>query len=219
MVLYVILEVLLYLVIVFCKIFAYKEWILNVLTFLPIILTSMVVTIHVRKNNSEVKPLYLMVMLATLGDLCFIYLDNIYGIYFFFLIQLCLMYYLNSEKLRILYLVFLGILIFAMCFLLNGCYLIIEGILYIMIFLFNLVTMVRRLKSDKWLLLLFTGFVFLSICDFNVMLIYFIKIVEVNYFFENICFIIEWFFYIGFQIMIALYIVGIIKKMEIIIKR
>ncbi len=215
MILYVILEIILFLIMIFYKMFIGETWLLHILNLLPILLTSFVVSICTMKNKNIVKPLYLIVMLAVLGDLCFIYLKNIYGIYFFFIIQLCLIRYLNKEQIKISYLIILSSLILGICYFLDNRYLVIEGILYVGIFMFNLVTLMKKAKIEKRFFLLLIAFIFLSICDFNVLMIFLIKMFNLGIILENFCFIIEWFFYIGFQIMLSLYISGIIKRKEI----
>lgn len=211
MFIYTMLEDLIFVILVICKLFYKKTWVLNLLTFLPIGLTSLMVSfkgLMVRK----IQPLYLSVFFALLGDLCFIYLNNVYGIYFFFLLQLCLIYYLNQNNLRVSYLVCLAFLILMLCYFFDKRYLFVLGILYVAIFLYNLMTMLKRRKENKRLNPLLRSFVCLSLCDINLLFFYIIDKMNLNVFWENSCFIMEWVFYICFQVFLFRYIVGECNK-------
>jgi len=203
--LYIVLEIILYILLIINKVFLLSETWLDIFTLLPVLFTTFYFMIHKKKIAKRNHPLSLAIHIATLGDLSFIYIDNIFGIYFFFLIQLCLIYYLHYKVIKKYYLLLLGILIFILCYFLNTHYLIVIAILYFILFLYNLNTLKEGVRKGKgWLL--FLAFLFLAICDIQVFLVYIIDKLHWKVMIENLCFGIEWCFYILFQVLLTYYV-------------
>ena len=211
---YIGLEVLLFVGMVICKLFFQAFVFMKCLNLLPILFTAGYVTLYRRRVGTSLKSLHLVLLLAVIGDLLFVVDEAIYGVYLFFLIQLCLLYYLNRTQLKPWYLIILAILIFVLCYVFNKNYLVVQGMLYIVLFLYNLWCLFKRSRYAKRELSLFLAFLFLSICDVQVFLIYQFQKQGAAVLYENICFIIEWFCYIRFQVFLTKYIMncGAIKE-------
>ncbi len=212
MIFYIILEFICFILIALTKFLFKTRWMLNILTMSPIILTIIYNSFFKKEFQKEKNILYLAILFAGLGDLCFVYFENIYGIYFFFLIQLCLLYYLNKSNLKIAHISILALMVFVLCFTFKKFYLLVIGILYIFIFLFNLINLKKQSQFNSYLNVLLFSFVLLSLCDINVFLIYVINYFHKFLYLENIFFVFEWGTYILFQIFITFYLRRIFNK-------
>lgn len=131
---YSIVELILLIFLIIHKWFLNNQSILNLLTFLPIFFTALYMFVSKKKIEKPDKLLYLALLIAVVGDIFLIYINNVYGIYSFLLIQLIYFYYFNNSKVKISYLIYIAILVLITCLLLDKKSLVIEGILYFVIF-------------------------------------------------------------------------------------
>lgn len=208
---YSIVELILLIFLIIHKWFLNNQSILNLLTFLPIFFTALYMFVSKKKIEKPDKLLYLALLIAVVGDIFLIYINNVYGIYSFLLIQLIYFYYFNNSKVKISYLIYIAILVLITCLLLDKKSLVIEGILYFVIFARNIYSTLNYQKHTKKTLLILIGFICLAVCDTNVLIVSIVQEYNIFPLLEKICFTIEWIAYISFQVFIS-YAITKIKK-------
>lgn len=208
---YTLVEAILLILLIIFKWLLNNKSVLDLLTFLPIFFTAIYMFANKKIINKQDKLLYLALLIAVLGDIFLIYINNVYGIYSFLLIQLIYFYYFNNTKVKISYLIFIAILVLITCLLLGHNSLIIEGVLYFVIFARNLHATLNYQKHTKKTLLILIGFICLAVCDTNVFLVSCLEEYNILPLLEKICFTIEWTAYISFQVIIS-YAITKIKK-------
>lgn len=204
-------ELILLIFLIIHKWFLSNQYILDLLTFLPIFFTA--IYMFSSRNNIEKKDklLYYALLIAAIGDIFLIYVNNVYGIYSFLLIQLIYFYYFNNSKVKISYLIYIALLVLVTCLLLKSKSIVIEGVLYFVIFARNIYSTLNHQQHTKKTLLILIGFICLAVCDTNVFLVSIIQEYNISSLLEKICFTTEWIFYISFQVMIS-YAITKIKK-------
>ncbi len=200
---YTLVEALLLILLIIYKWLLHNQSVLDLLTFLPIFFTAIYMFANKKIISKQDKLLYLALLIAVLGDIFLIYINNVYGIYSFLLIQLIYFYYFNNEKVKISYLIYIALLVLITCLLLGHSSLIIEGVIYFVIFARNLYSTLNYQEHTKKTLLILIGFIFLAVCDTNVFLVSCLQEYNILPLLEKIFFTIEWTAYISFQVIIS----------------
>lgn len=203
MIVYLILELILLIYLIVYKWVLTNETILDLLTFLPIFITAIYMFINRKKITKHDKLLYTALLIALVGDIFLIYIDNVYGIYSFLLVQLLYFYYFNNEKVKKSTLILCALLVLGMCLNLGKRSLFFEGVIYIIIFGHNLYISIKYINNSKKNLFIIIGFILLAICDTNVFIVSIAEMYNILPLLEKICFTIEWVAYISFQLFIS----------------
>ena len=198
--------------------FSTQTNLLNVLTFLPILTTALYTSKYRHQIEKGSKILYVAILFAIFGDLFLIYINNVYGIFFFFLSQICYYLYLtdykNKEGIALL-----TTINFICCTILKENMLFLEAFVYAVVSIVTCVISTKKVRKRKIPFAYYISFVFLYICDTNLFLLSCISefrlSVDTTFFY-----VLEWISYISFQILICTSIIHRLpKKIEDIINR
>lgn len=197
---YIFFQIILLFLIVILKSLNFDTNTIKVLTTIPITLTLFFNTINKYKNLSQF--MYIALFMAFLGDLAFLYYNNSLGILFFCLTALFYYLFLNKVRPRkITY--FLIFISFIWCFMIPQKFIFILIPFYCFISLINLIKSLKLIIKKQLNILYFISFIYLAICDLNLFLIFLLKHYNVFTEFIDIIFIIEWTFYLFFQIILT----------------
>lgn len=206
---YTISEIILLILIYINKLFLKKELLLDIFTLLPITVTTTYIFIKRNQTSSNNNILFYGILFLILGDIAFITEYKVFGIYFFSIMQLNYFFYLNKtlNKKLIFYIQVINLII---CLFFKEKVLFLEASFYALITLLNTIKAHFLSKKKQISKILHLSFICLLLCDTNLALIFITKPLIINIL-ENIFFILEWFFYISFQILITLYFLHNIK--------
>lgn len=203
---YTIVEILFLILIYISKLFIKDKLILDIFTLLPIALTVTYIFIKRVKITSTNNILFYGILLLILGDIAFITKYKVFGIYFFSILQVNYFFYINKHLNKRL-IIPIQISNLLLCLIFQDKILYLEASFYAFITLLNTIKATYLSKKKQLSKTLHLAFICLLICDSNLALIFLTKLLKINIS-ENIFFILEWLFYISFQILITKYFIN-----------